>query len=527
MDFFTSGFPILTVLIFLPLVGAIITAILPDDMAESSALAFTVLTALLSLFVIFGFDPTRADFQFVERYNWIDAISRQGESLFKVEYLLGLDGISLWLIPLTTLLMVLSVWFSSDSVTERKKEYYAFMLLLETGMLGVFVALDLFLFFIFWEIVLIPMYFLIGIWGGSNRIYATMKFVLYTMAGSALMLAAIMGLGMVNLVSPSGTGQIAFAFDKLLPVMQGLPQLAPTLATLPANAAMWFFLAFALAFAIKVPLFPFHTWLPDAHVQAPTAGSVILAGILLKMGTYGYLRFALPFFPEPARDFAPLFALLAIIGILYGAWVAYAQKDIKSLVAYSSVSHLGFVMLGIFALNAQGLSGGILQMINHGISTGALFLLVGMIYERRHTRDIDAFGGLWKIMPIYAAFFLITMLASVGLPGLNGFVGEFLALLGAFAANPWWALFGTLGVVLAATYMLRLFNKMFFGPVDRDENRGLLDLTRKEVALLVPLVILMVLVGFAPNLFLDPMQPSVNALVEIVNGNAPSIGMLP
>jgi NADH-quinone oxidoreductase subunit M len=508
------GFPILSVLVFLPFVGAVVVALVPREWSSRIALLIAAAAFLLSLIPVLNFAAT-ADFQFVERGNWIAAFTnpQTGEPSFLIEYYLGLDGISLWLLPLTTLLTALSVWFSSDSIREREKEYYAFMLLLESGLLGVFLALDLFLFFVFWEIVLIPMYFLIGVWGGSNRIYATLKFVLYTMAGSALMLATIIALGLAHLFV---TGQqIAFALDKLQAVIQ---QLTPDVAFLPANAPLLMFLAFALAFAVKVPLFPFHTWLPDAHVQAPTAGSVILAGILLKMGTYGYLRFALPLFPGPAQELAPIFAFLAIVGILYGAWVAFAQQDIKSLVAYSSVSHLGFVMLGIFALNVEGLSGGVLQMVNHGLSTGALFLLVGMIYERRHTRDIDAFGGLWKIVPVYAGFFLITMLASVGLPGLNGFVGEFLALLGAYAANPWWAVFATFGVVLAATYLLRLFGKMFFGQLDNPENQRLVDLSGKEIAVLFPLVALMILIGFVPNLFLEPMQPSLNAIVELMQG---------
>ncbi len=523
-----SGIPILSLLIFLPLVGALVAALFPREQASRVALLFSLANLLLSLLLVAAFNPASAEFQFVERHNWITGLISQqtGEPQFLIEYFLGLDGISLWLIPLTTLLSVLAIWFSTDSIRTREKEYYAFMLLLETGMLGVFLSLDLFLFFVFWEVVLIPMYFLIGIWGGSNRIYATIKFVLYTMAGSAFMLAAIVTLGLVNLTAE---GRIAFALDKLQPAMQGLPQALPqlqdSLPFLNENTAMLMFLAFALAFAIKVPLFPFHTWLPDAHVQAPTAGSVILAGVLLKMGTYGYLRFALPLFPGPARELAPIFAVLAIIGILYGAWVAYAQRDIKSLVAYSSVSHLGFVMLGIFALNTQGLSGGILQMVSHGVSTGALFLLVGMIYERRHTRDMDEYGGLWKVVPVYAVFFLVTMLASVGLPGLNGFVGEFLTLLGAFAANPWWAVFGTFGVVLAAAYLLRLFGKMFFGPLDNPANQALKDLTGKEIAVLAPLVILMIVMGFAPNLFLAPMQPSIEALLQVVNGAA-SAGLI-
>ena len=511
------GFPILSILIFLPLLGALVTALLPRQHASKIALLFAGINFLLSLLVVFNFESV-STFQFVERFDWINATILVGGSpvLFLVEYYLGIDGISFWLIPLTTLLSVIAIWFSSDSIREREKEYYAFMLLLETGMLGVFMALDLFLFFVFWEAVLIPMYFLIGVWGGKKRIYATLKFVLYTMAGSAFMLATIVALGFMHfiLTSRQSFGHFGFTVDALQPLLQNLP---PEIPFMPDHVLLFMFLAFALAFAIKVPLFPFHTWLPDAHVQAPTAGSVILAGILLKMGTYGYLRFALPLFPQQAQEFAYIFAILAIIGILYGAWVAYAQRDIKSLVAYSSVSHLGFVMLGIFALNVQGISGGVIQMINHGISTGALFLLVGMIYERRHTRDMEDFGGLWQVMPIYAGFFLITMLASVGLPGLNGFVGEFLALLGAYQANMWWAVFATFGVILAAIYMLHLFGKIFFGPLDNPANKVLNDLTAKEISLLIPLVLLMIIMGVAPNLFLEPMQPSIQNLVEIVN----------
>ncbi|MGB0389218.1 MAG: complex I subunit 4 family protein [Ardenticatenaceae bacterium] len=518
------GFPILSVLIFLPLLGAVVTAILPRSLASKSALLFAGINFLLSLLVVYSFN-TVSSYQFVERWDWINAGMSVGGSNaeFVVEYYLGIDGISFWLIPLTTLLSMIAIWFSSDSIREREKEYYAFMLLLETGMLGVFMALDLFLFFIFWEVVLIPMYFLIGVWGGKNRIYATIKFILYTMAGSAFMLTSIMALGFMHLLltSSQSLGRFGFTVDALQPLLQNLPAEIPFM---PEHVLLFMFLAFSLAFAIKVPLFPFHTWLPDAHVQAPTAGSVILAGVLLKMGTYGYLRFALPLFPQQAQELAYLFGILAIIGILYGAWVAYAQRDIKSLVAYSSVSHLGFVMLGIFALNVQGITGGVIQMVSHGISTGALFLLVGMIYERRHTRDMEEFGGLWQVMPVYAGFFLITMLASVGLPGLNGFVGEFLALLGAYQANIWWAVFATFGVVLAAIYMLHLFGKIFFGPLDNPANQALKDLTAKEIALLVPLVLLMIIMGVAPDLFLAPMQPSIENLVEIVN-SANAVGL--
>ncbi len=496
----TLGFPILSAVIFFPLLGVLFIALIPSDRPRTIAqVAFwtAAIDFALSLVVVVNFDATSAAFQFVEARPWITLFGAP-----VITYKLGVDGISLWLIPLTSLLTAVAVLFSWGSVTHRVKEYYILMLVLCTAMLGVFTALDVFLFYVFWEAVLIPMYFLIGIWGGERRLYATLKFVLYTMAGSALMLATIvyLALGM--------SGQLGtLTFD-----VQAWYQVF-----IPPTVQRWAFLAFALAFAIKVPLFPFHTWLPDAHVEAPTAGSVILAGILLKMGTYGFLRFAMPLFPLATQELAPVIAGLAIVGILYGGAVAFAQRDIKSLIAYSSVSHLGFVMLGLFALNAEGMSGGVLQMVNHGLSTGALFLLVGMIYDRRHTRLMRAYGGLWKVMPVYAAFFLVVALASLGLPGLNGFVGEFLILLGAFQANRWWAVFATFGVVLAAVYMLWLFGNVFFGPVKDPENAHLPDLNRREVLALVPLVALIVVIGVAPNLFLAPIQPSVQALVDRVN----------
>ncbi len=493
------GFPVLSTLIFFPLLGALFIAFIPAERPKTIAqVAFGVALVdfLLSLVVVFNFDPTKATFQFVESRPWITMFDMP-----VITYKLGVDGISLWLIPLTTLLTAVGILFSWGSITQRVKEYYILMLVLCTAMLGVFTALDVFLFYIFWEAVLIPMYFLIGIWGGERRLYATIKFVLYTMAGSALMLAAIIYLALGMMDQTRG-----LTFDLLAWYQVFIPPRVQLLA----------FLAFALAFAIKVPLFPFHTWLPDAHVEAPTAGSVILAGVLLKMGTYGFLRLAMPLFPVAVKEVAPVIAGLAIVGILYGAAVAFAQRDIKSLIAYSSVSHLGFVMLGLFALNAEGMSGGILQMVNHGLSTGALFLLVGMIYDRRHTRLMKDYGGLWRVMPVYAALFLVVALASLGLPGLNGFVGEFLILLGAFQANRWWAVFATFGVVLAAVYMLWLFGNVFFGPITNPENEQLPDLNRREVLVLVPLVALIVLIGVAPNLFLAPMQPSVEALVDHV-----------
>jgi NADH-quinone oxidoreductase subunit M len=388
---------------------------------------------------------------------------------------------------------------SSKAVTDRLKEYYIFMLLLETGMLGVFFSLDLFLFYVFWEVTLVPMYFLIGIWGGKRRVYAAVKFFLYTMAGSLLMLLAILYLG-INGKTFS------------------LPELLANNSWLKDAPQMLLFLFFGIAFAIKVPMWPFHSWLPDAHVEAPTAGSVILAGVLLKMGTYGFLRFNLALFPDASRQAAPYIAVLAIIGIIYGAIVSFAQTDVKKLVAYSSVSHLGFVMLGIFALNQQGIQGAILQMVNHGISTGALFLLVGFIYERRHTREMAEFGGLWKIIPIYGSIMLIVALSSMGLPGLNGFVGEFTILLGTWAANPVWAAFAALGVILAAVYILTMFQKMFMGETNNEENKHLIDLSRRELWVIVPLVVFIFVIGIFPQPFFNTMTASVNALLQGVGG---------
>jgi NADH-quinone oxidoreductase subunit M len=493
-----NNFPWISTVVFLPLVGVALL-LLVDGKREAAikhlAFAVSVLTFLVSLQLYRGFQLNVPGMQFVEQKPWIPG--------YGIQYHVGVDGISLLLVLLTTFLTAIAILSSYTAITTSVKEYMICMLLLETGMLGVFVALDLVLFYVFWEGMLIPMYFLIGVWGGPRRIYATIKFFLYTMAGGVLMLVAIIVLYYWNGGRPGGE----FTFDVLK--MYGLE--------LPFATQAWLFLAFAVAFAIKVPMFPFHTWLPDAHVEAPTAGSVILAGVLLKMGTYGFLRFALPLFPDATRYFTPLFSWLAIIGILYGALVSMVQPDLKKLVAYSSVSHLGFVMLGIFALTIQGVEGGILQMINHGLSTGALFLIVGMIYERRHTRMIEDFGGLARIIPIFTAFFLIVTLSSIGLPGLNGFVGEFLILLGTFRVHRLYAVLATAGVVLAAVYMLWMFQRVMFGSVTHDENRRLRDLTAREIAVLVPVLLVIVWIGVYPRPFLAVTEASVKQLLAQVH----------
>ncbi len=498
MEFITHP---LTLVTFFPLLGVLVILFMPAEkknLIRWTALLFSLVTFVLSLVVLSQFDSANGNLQLVVRQPWIQV------SNFNMEFHLGVDGLSILLVLLTTFLTPLSILSTWTAVEDRVKDFMIFFLMLEMGMLGVFVALDLFLFYVFWEFTLVPMYFLIGIWGGPRRMYAAIKFFLYTMAGSILMLLAILWLGLYQ-----GT----FSVPDLV-AMGGIP----------ADIQFWLFIAFAAAFAIKVPMWPLHSWLPDAHVEAPTAGSVILAGVLLKMGTYGFLRFNLPMFPNAAVQLAPVMALLATIGILYGAAVSYAQKDVKKLVAYSSVSHLGFVMLGLFAINAQGIQGSILQMINHGLSTGALFLIVGMIYERRHTRDINAFGGLWKVMPVYAVLTLIVALSSMGLPGLNGFVGEFTILLGAFGSKAigsyWYAGLSALGVILAAVYMLFMFQKMFLGPLDKAENKELKDINWREILTLVPLLILIFWIGLYPKPFFDLMGPAVEQLVEAINSVA-------
>ncbi|HLE52267.1 MAG TPA: NADH-quinone oxidoreductase subunit M [Anaerolineales bacterium] len=502
MNFFLHP---LTLVTFFPLVGILVLLFLNSEQKNAirwTALITSLLTFGISIAMLVQFDTANPDLQMEINIPWIQVGG------WNIAFQMGVDGLSILLVLLTTFLTPISILSTWTAVEERVKEFMIFFLLLEVGMVGVFLAQDLFLFYIFWEFTLVPMYFLIGIWGGPRRMYAAVKFFLYTMAGSILMLLAILWLGIVQ-----GT----FSVPEL--IAQG---------GIPANYQFWLFLAFAAAFAIKVPMWPLHSWLPDAHVEAPTAGSVILAGVLLKMGTYGFLRFNLALFPQAATRLAPWIALLAVIGILYGAAVSYAQQDVKKLVAFSSVSHLGFVMLGLFALNPQGIQGGILQMINHGLSTGALFLIVGMIYERRHTRDMDAFGGLWKVMPIYAALTLIVTLSSMGLPGLNGFVGEFTILLGAFGSqaigSAWYAGLAAVGVILAAVYMLYMFQKLFLGPLDKDENRKLFDLNWREIVTLVPLLVFIFWIGLYPAPFFHLMAPSVEKLVAALQGAA-MVGM--
>ncbi len=497
-------FPDLSFLIFLPTMGALFLLLIPREKTETlfkTALLFTTLAFLWSVGVLWRFDA-RPEMQLVERLPWIPA--------YGIDYFIGIDGISLFLVLLTTFLgpiVILTSW----TITARVKEYLFFMLVLETGMIGTFLALDLFLFYVFWEVMLVPMYFLIGVWGGPRRIYAALKFVIYTMSGSLLMLVAI-----IYLVYRHAQVTQVMTFDLLR--LYNL--------SLPYEEQVWLFLAFALSFAIKVPLFPFHTWLPDAHVEAPTAGSVILAGILLKTGTYGFLRFAIPLFPEATLAAAPFVMALAVIGIIYGAMVAMMQEDLKKLVAYSSVSHLGFVMLGLFALNLQGIQGAIYQMLNHGLSTGALFLIVGIIYERRHTRMIGDFGGLWKPLPIFSAFFLIVTLSSIGLPGLNGFVGEFLILLGSFENSPFWTAWAATGVVLGAIYMLWMFRRVIFGPLSHPENQKLQDVGPREIAMFVPVLVLIVFMGIYPQPFLSRMKPSVDLIVEKIESKKQAVPLV-
>ncbi len=496
-----TGLPLLSIVIWLPLLGALVLLLIGnrdgvrDSLIRKVTFAVSLVTFAATIALWMGFTPGAAadEFQFVERVPWIPA--------FGIDYYLGIDGISLMLIVLTGFLTPIALLSSWENIDKKVKEFSVFMLLLETSMLGVFAALDLFLFYVFWDFVLIPMYFLIGVWGYERRIYAAVKFILYTMAGSVLMLVAIIGLSWLHFTA---TG--SYSFDTLR-----LYQL-----DIAEDTQYWFFLAFALAFVIKVPLFPFHTWLPDAHVEAPTPGSVILAGVMLKMGAYGLIRFAFPLFPSAALHFAPMLAVLAVIAIVYGALVAMVQPDMKKLVAYSSVSHMGFVVLGIAAMNLHGVQGASFQMLAHGVSTGGLFCLVGMLSDRRHTRLISEYGGLKQVMPRFTAASLLITLASIGLPGMNGFIGEFLIMLGAFRWDPRFAVVAGLGVILSAVYMLWLFQRVYYGTVSNERNLRLPDLSIREWAIVGPLAAMAIYMGVFPNVFLTPMEPAVTRIVQRV-----------
>ncbi len=482
----------LSLLLIIPLAGAVLAVLIPREREELSkwlALAASLVNLLVSLPLYFGFGA-RAGYQFEEFAAWIPSLN--------INYHVGIDGLSLFLVLLTTFLSALSILSSWSAITKQVKEYMALMLVLETAMLGVFVSLDLFLFYLFWEASLIPMALLIGLWGGERRIYASIKFIIYTMAGSALMLVAALVL-----------------YFWAEPNTSDLPTLVANL-NLPANLQVLLFIAFALAFAVKTPLFPLHTWLPAAHVEAPTAGSIILAGVLLKMGTYGFLRFAMPLFPDAVPFWSPLLIGLAVIGILYGALVALRQEDVKSLVAYSSVAHMGFIVLGMFSGGQQGLSGAVLQMINHGLSTGMLFFMVGVLYEQRHTRLFKEYGGIWVKVPVFGVFFLLAAFSSVGLPGLNGFVGEFVILLGTFKVNWVSAALGTFGIVLAAWYLLVAVRKVMFGPLN-PANENLKDMNGREIVIALALVVFFFVIGLYPNLLFDKINPATAELATMIN----------
>lgn len=494
--------------LFLPLFGAILLLFVNRNKIEFFkvfSLVVSILTFLVSLLLLIKFDFSNSDFQFLFERIWIDKL----DAGFRI----GVDGISILLVLLTTFISPITILSSFSAIEKREKEYYILLLFLQFAMTGVFVALDLFLFYIFWELVLIPMYFIIGLWGGKNRIYAAVKFFIYTVVGSLFMLVAIVWLGIyvggTILQLPSGFTSNFILIREVL-----------SKNVIPFDVEKWLFLAFALSFCIKVPLFPLHTWLPDAHTEAPTPGSVILAGILLKLGTYGLIRFNIELFINSAIYYAPYISVLAVIGIIYGALVSAVQTDVKRLVAFSSVSHLGFVVLGIFSITVEGMQGAIIQMVNHGLSTGMLFLAVGILYERRHTREIIEYGGIARVMPAFTVFFGIAMLSSVGLPGLNGFVGEFLSLLGAFKSpilnSYWFTIFGATGVIFAAVYLLTMFQKVVFGPLTNPANHSLKDINKREWAYLVPIVILMVWIGVYPKFFLNYSESSVKKVVDKV-----------
>ncbi len=505
---------LLNLVCYLPLAGALaIIFFIRKENTTGVKLAATAVAAVdfvLSLPLWFLYRTDGPEFQFATRADWIPSVG--------VQYLFGVDGFAILLILLTTLLGFISVYSSFTAISERQKEYYVFLLLLQTGMLGVFCALDFVLFYVFWEVMLVPVYFLIGVWGGPRKLYAAIKFFLYTLIGSVLMLVGILALYFFNAGGLAAIGLEGLGNDPTFSV----PHLYTIAARIPPELQFWVFLAFFFGFAIKVPMFPFHTWLPDAHVEAPTAGSVVLAGVLLKMGTYGFVRFSLPLLPDATVKAVGWVGVLSIVAIIYGALVAMAQKDMKKLVAYSSVSHMGFVMVGMFALNDAGLRGSILQMLNHGVSTGALFLLVGIVYERRHTRLIAEYGGLAKVMPLYATFFMIITMSSIGLPTLNGFIGELTILIGAFHHSWVWALFAATGIVLGAGYMLWMYQRVFFGEITNAKNEELTDLNLREQWTLIPLIIVAFWIGLYPKPFFDRMQPTVDRVMARVSVALPA-----
>ena len=506
-------FPILSLVVFLPTIGALVLAFLRGKRraARSFALGWSLLVFAVSVPLVLFFKRDASGMQFYEFINWIPD--------WGVRYSLALDGISLWLVLLTTFMTPLAIW-SAWNVEERTSSFLMLILLQETGMIGVFLAQDLFLFYIFWEFTLIPMYFLIGMWGGPRRIYATIKFFVYTFAASVFMLLGIIALGLLNYRYLATTGQSTETAFSVSSVMTNISAFG-----LSNFSLKLLFLSFFIAFAVKVPIWPFHTWLPDAHVEAPTAGSVILAAVLLKMGSYGMIRFNVQLFPQIATEWARPIAVLAVIGIIYGAILAFAQTDIKKLVAYSSVSHMGFIVLGIFALNPEGLQGSVLQMVNHGLSTGALFLLIGMVYERTHTREIADYGGLWRVVPIFVFFLLFATMSSVGLPGLNGFIGEFVIMIGAFNSPLGWTLtaVAAVGVILAAVYLLKMFQGIASGPYNERKLPHLTDLNRREIAIMVPIFVLILLIGLYPTYFFGAMETTIRDLTAFVNNAAPVI----